>query len=100
MKVLYNQLKYALQKGQMDNNADAKGPLTLLDDSFLSADSFLQHLCKVFSSFCLFYIVSSILNSGGNFGTFTYEGVKLSCFLQKKVFAGPTNLTSFNPSPF
>ncbi|KVH92402.1 A1 cistron-splicing factor, AAR2 [Cynara cardunculus var. scolymus] len=29
-----------------DTNGAAKGPLTLLDDSFLSADSFLQHLCK------------------------------------------------------
>ncbi|KAL8217815.1 hypothetical protein R6Q57_021188 [Mikania cordata] len=48
IKVLYNQLKYALQKGQPDNNIAARGPITLLDDSFLSADSFLQHLCKEF----------------------------------------------------
>ncbi|KAI3761018.1 hypothetical protein L1987_51423 [Smallanthus sonchifolius] len=53
MKVLCNQLKYALQKGQTDNNVAAKGPITLLDDSFLSADSFLQHLCKEFFSLVL-----------------------------------------------
>ncbi|KAK9054200.1 hypothetical protein SSX86_025278 [Deinandra increscens subsp. villosa] len=50
IKVLYNQLKYALQKGQTDNNVATKGPITLLDDSFLSTDSFLQHLCKEFFS--------------------------------------------------
>nr|XP_043617046.1 protein AAR2 homolog [Erigeron canadensis] len=48
IKVLYYQLKYAFQKEHSDNSIDAKGPLTLLDDSFLAADSFLQHLCKEF----------------------------------------------------
>lgn len=53
MKVLYYQLKYAFQKDQTDNNVTAKGSLTLLDDSLLSADSFLQHLCKDFFSLML-----------------------------------------------
>ncbi|KAL8257234.1 hypothetical protein R6Q59_029275 [Mikania micrantha] len=48
IKVLHNQLKYALQKGQPDNNIAATEPITLLDDSFLSTDSFLQHLCQEF----------------------------------------------------
>ncbi|KAF5780287.1 putative A1 cistron-splicing factor, AAR2, AAR2 domain superfamily [Helianthus annuus] len=52
-KVVYYQLKYALQKGQTDNNVAAKGPITLLDDSFLSSDSFLHHLCKEFFSLML-----------------------------------------------
>ncbi|KAI7739375.1 hypothetical protein M8C21_010718 [Ambrosia artemisiifolia] len=52
-KVLYYQLKYALQKGQTDNNVAAKGPITLLDDSFLTSDSFLHHLCKEFFSIVL-----------------------------------------------
>ncbi|KAJ9562097.1 hypothetical protein OSB04_007257, partial [Centaurea solstitialis] len=50
IKVLYYQLKYAFQKEHTDANDAAKGPLTLLDDSFLSSDSFLQHLCKEFFS--------------------------------------------------
>ncbi|XP_023761568.1 uncharacterized protein LOC111909998 [Lactuca sativa] len=45
IKVLYYQLKYAFQK---ENNVATKGSITLLDDSFLSSDSFLQHLCKEF----------------------------------------------------
>ncbi|KAM0062900.1 putative A1 cistron-splicing factor, AAR2, AAR2 domain superfamily [Helianthus debilis subsp. tardiflorus] len=53
MKVVYYQLKYALQKGQTDNNVAAKGPITLLDDSFLSSNSFLHHLCKEFFSLVL-----------------------------------------------
>ncbi|KAL4582451.1 hypothetical protein LXL04_007000 [Taraxacum kok-saghyz] len=44
IKVLYYQLKYAFQK----ENRDTKGTMTLLDDSFLSTDSFLQQLCKEF----------------------------------------------------
>ncbi|CAH1421378.1 unnamed protein product [Lactuca virosa] len=43
--VVYYQLKYAFQK---ENNVATKGSITLLDDSFLSSDSFLQHLCKEF----------------------------------------------------
>ncbi|KAI3500192.1 hypothetical protein L1887_36009 [Cichorium endivia] len=50
IKVLYYQLKYAFQKETKDTN---NGPMTLLDDSFLSADSFLQHLCKEFFSLVL-----------------------------------------------
>ncbi|XP_071698277.1 uncharacterized protein [Rutidosis leptorrhynchoides] len=48
IKVLYHQLKYAFQKDRAHNSAETNGPLTLLDDSILSADSFLQHLCKEF----------------------------------------------------
>lgn len=50
IKVLYSQLKYAFQKDKTDNNVAAEGSLTLLDDSLLSEDSFLQHLCKEFFS--------------------------------------------------
>lgn len=50
IKVLYYQLKYAFHKETKDTN---NGPMTLLDDSFLSADSFLQHLCKEFFSLVL-----------------------------------------------
>ncbi|KAH1263190.1 hypothetical protein GmHk_02G005650 [Glycine max] len=45
IKVIYNQLKYGLQKDHMDETGSA-----LLDDSWLSADSFLHHLCKDFFS--------------------------------------------------
>ncbi|XP_027331630.1 protein AAR2 homolog isoform X2 [Abrus precatorius] len=45
IKVVYYQLKYGLQKDHMDETG-----LTLLDDSWLSADSFLHHLCKDFFS--------------------------------------------------
>lgn len=50
IKVLYYQLKYAFHKETKDTN---NGPMTLLDDSFLSSDSFLQHLCKEFFSLVL-----------------------------------------------
>ncbi|TKY56741.1 AAR protein [Spatholobus suberectus] len=45
VKVIYNQLKYGLQKDHVDETGSA-----LLDDSWLSADSFLHHLCKGFFS--------------------------------------------------
>lgn len=47
IKVIYYQLKYGLQKdcGEVQTGASA-----LLDDSWLSADSFLHHLCKDFFS--------------------------------------------------
>ncbi|XP_076911522.1 uncharacterized protein LOC143569522 [Bidens hawaiensis] len=53
MKVLYSQLRYALQKGQTGNTDAAKGPITLLDESFLSSDSFLHQLCKEYFSLVL-----------------------------------------------
>lgn len=53
MKVLYYQLKYAFKKENKDTNGATNGTLTLLDDSFLSSDSFLQHLCKDFFSLVL-----------------------------------------------
>lgn len=69
MKVLYYQLMYAFQKEHSDTNVAATGTLTLLDDSFLSADSFLQHLCKVFSSLFGFYTI---------FGKFSYYKLVLA----------------------
>ncbi|KAL9427752.1 hypothetical protein AB3S75_029852 [Citrus x aurantiifolia] len=45
IKVIYYQLKYGLQK---DRNGTETGASALLDDSWLSADSFLHHLCKDF----------------------------------------------------
>ncbi|KAL5743408.1 hypothetical protein ACOSQ2_026524 [Xanthoceras sorbifolium] len=47
IKVIYYQLKYGLQKDRSDIQTGAS---TLLDDSWLSADSFLHHLCKDFFS--------------------------------------------------
>ncbi|KAL5102046.1 hypothetical protein RYX36_006373 [Vicia faba] len=48
IKVIYYQLKYGLQKDRKDDT----GP-PLLDDSWLSTDSFLHHLCKDFFSLML-----------------------------------------------
>ncbi|KAI8534534.1 hypothetical protein RHMOL_Rhmol10G0097700 [Rhododendron molle] len=48
IKVLYNQLKYGFQKEHTDSGGAEKGALRLLDESWLSADSFLHHLCKDF----------------------------------------------------
>lgn len=47
IKVLYYQLKYGFQKEHTDTGGAEKGALRLLDESWLSADSFLHHLCKV-----------------------------------------------------
>ncbi|XP_004490901.1 uncharacterized protein [Cicer arietinum] len=48
IKVIYYQLKYGLQKDRTD---DTRPPL--LDDSWLSTDSFLHYLCKDFFSLVL-----------------------------------------------
>lgn len=53
IKILYYQLKYGLQKDHTDAAVLEKGALTLLDESCLSADSFLQHRCKDFFSLVL-----------------------------------------------
>ncbi|KAK7276275.1 hypothetical protein RIF29_17413 [Crotalaria pallida] len=45
IKVIYYQLKYGLQKDRTNETGPA-----LLDNSWLSADSFLHHLCKDFFS--------------------------------------------------
>ncbi|KAJ0100279.1 hypothetical protein Patl1_21327 [Pistacia atlantica] len=50
IKVVYYQLKYGLQK---DRSGTETGTSALLDDSWLSADSFLHHLCKDFFSLVL-----------------------------------------------
>lgn len=47
IKVLYYQLKYGFQKEHTDTGDAEKGALRLLDESWLSTDSFLHHLCKV-----------------------------------------------------
>lgn len=51
IKVIYYKLKYGLQK---DQSSTELGASTLLDDSWMSADSFLHRLCKVRSKIFLF----------------------------------------------
>ncbi|KAK4564931.1 hypothetical protein RGQ29_006824 [Quercus rubra] len=46
-KVIYYQLKFGLEKDHTDTSGAATGVSALLDDSWLSADSFLYHLCKM-----------------------------------------------------
>ncbi|GFY86741.1 hypothetical protein Acr_05g0003800 [Actinidia rufa] len=46
IKVIYYQLKYGFQKERTDTGGAEKCALTLLDESWLSSDSFLHHLCK------------------------------------------------------
>ncbi|XP_075673309.1 uncharacterized protein LOC142642772 isoform X2 [Castanea sativa] len=50
IKVIYYQLKFGLEKDHTDISGAATGLSTLLDDSWLSTDSFLHHLCKGFFS--------------------------------------------------
>ncbi|XP_073310292.1 uncharacterized protein [Primulina huaijiensis] len=50
LRVIYYQLKYGFQKDQRDIGATNKGVSALLDESWLSSDSFLHHLCKDFFS--------------------------------------------------
>ncbi|CAI9110600.1 OLC1v1010654C1 [Oldenlandia corymbosa var. corymbosa] len=52
-RVVYYQLKFGFQKDQQHNSVSQQGALPLLDESFLSADSFLHHLCKDFFSLVL-----------------------------------------------
>ncbi|KAF3949430.1 hypothetical protein CMV_024692 [Castanea mollissima] len=53
IKVIYYQLKFGLEKDHTDTSGAATGVSALLDDSWLSADSFLHHLCKDFFSLML-----------------------------------------------
>ncbi|XP_050262635.1 uncharacterized protein LOC126707076 isoform X6 [Quercus robur] len=46
IKVIYYQLKFGLEKDHTNTSGAATGVSALLDDSWLSADSFLHHLCK------------------------------------------------------
>ncbi|XP_050262636.1 uncharacterized protein LOC126707076 isoform X7 [Quercus robur] len=52
-KVIYYQLKFGLEKDRTDTSGAATGLSALLDDSWLSVDSFLHHLCKDFFSLML-----------------------------------------------
>lgn len=47
IQVIYYQLKYGLKSHRKDTGAAAKGVTALLDESWLSSDSFLHRLCKV-----------------------------------------------------
>ncbi|KAL4614026.1 hypothetical protein ACB092_07G025700 [Castanea dentata] len=47
IKVIYYQLKFGLEKDHTDTSGAATEVSALLDDSWLSADSFLHHLCKM-----------------------------------------------------
>nr|POE70176.1 protein aar2 like [Quercus suber] len=53
IKVIYYQLKFGLEKDRTDTSGAATGLSALLDDSWLSTDSFLHHLCKDFFSLML-----------------------------------------------
>ncbi|KAL1811567.1 hypothetical protein ACET3Z_021632 [Daucus carota] len=48
IKVLYYQLKFGLQENRKDSDVERKSTSVLLDESWLSADSFMHHLCKDF----------------------------------------------------
>ncbi|KAK4564928.1 hypothetical protein RGQ29_006822 [Quercus rubra] len=53
IKVIYYQLKFGLEKDHTDTSGAATGVSALLDDSWLSSDGFLHHLCKDFFSLML-----------------------------------------------
>ncbi|CAA0830040.1 AAR2 protein family [Striga hermonthica] len=53
IKVIYYQLKYGFLKDQKDTGAKPEVVSVLLDESWLSSDSFLYHLCKDFFSLVL-----------------------------------------------
>ncbi|CAK9150643.1 unnamed protein product [Ilex paraguariensis] len=53
IKAIYYQLKYGLQKDNTDTGVAERGALALLDESWISAGSFLHHLCKDFFSLVL-----------------------------------------------
>ncbi|KAK6927880.1 A1 cistron-splicing factor, AAR2 [Dillenia turbinata] len=48
LKVIYYQLKYGLQNDNQQNGISENRASILLDESWLSSDSFLHHLCKDF----------------------------------------------------
>lgn len=50
IRVIYYQLKFGFQKDQTGSSNVEKESSLLLDESWLSADSFLHHLCKDFFS--------------------------------------------------
>lgn len=51
--VIYHQLKYGFQKEHTDSGGSNRGAFVMLDESWLSSDSFLHHLCKDFFSLVL-----------------------------------------------
>ncbi|GFP78826.1 protein aar2 homolog [Phtheirospermum japonicum] len=53
IKVIYYQLKYGFLENQKDIGAKPEGVSALLDESWLSSDSFLHLLCKDFFSLVL-----------------------------------------------
>ncbi|XP_021737225.1 protein AAR2 homolog [Chenopodium quinoa] len=48
IKCVYYQLKYGFQRGHAKDSTIEKESSLLLDDSWLTSDSFLHHLCKEF----------------------------------------------------
>ncbi|XP_057971583.1 uncharacterized protein LOC131160196 isoform X2 [Malania oleifera] len=52
IRVIYYQLKYGLQNDRTDTSVAGRGT-SILDESWLSADCFLHHLCKDFFSMVL-----------------------------------------------
>ncbi|KAL3346244.1 hypothetical protein AABB24_024934 [Solanum stoloniferum] len=53
IKAIYYQLKIGFQKDSKDTSRAGNGATTSLDESLLSADNFLRHLCKDFFSLVL-----------------------------------------------
>ncbi|KAL3526983.1 hypothetical protein ACH5RR_011639 [Cinchona calisaya] len=53
VRVIYYQFKYGFHKDQKDSTLTEMGAPALLDESWLSSDSFLHHLCKDFFSLVL-----------------------------------------------
>lgn len=48
VKVIYNQLKFGLQENKKVIDVERKSASVLFDEYWLSADSFMYHMCKVF----------------------------------------------------
>ncbi|XP_051117659.1 uncharacterized protein LOC127242240 [Andrographis paniculata] len=53
VRIVFYQLKYGFKKDENDIGAMREGVPALLDESWLSSDSFLHHLCKEFFSVVL-----------------------------------------------
>lgn len=47
IKVIYYQFKFGLEENKKDIDVQRKSASLLFDESWLSADSFMHHLCKV-----------------------------------------------------
>ncbi|KAL8546798.1 hypothetical protein ACS0TY_006494 [Phlomoides rotata] len=64
IKVVYYQLQFGFQRDRKDASAVPEG-VSLLDESWLSSDSFLHHLCKVNTFYITGFLFSGVGSSGG-----------------------------------